>query len=139
MAETMTDSSRRSAPGRLVSRLLLVAACCTLWTATTRVASAADFTPAKNPDWCHERYRCLTIEDYATMTTIKLQLDADNEKLRFQMRHNLSRFWKTVGVEYELNDHKYHPYATFGVGVGKADVWVGFAGDNPQAGVGWRF
>lgn len=54
---------------------------------TADAASSNGFKPAPQPEWCHPGYRCLTIDDYARMTTIKIDLQEEVKKLKASSRH----------------------------------------------------
>lgn len=69
----------------LVLLILLRASSGTAFAAETKPETTLD--PKPNPDWCHPRFRCLTIEDYAEMTVIKLNLAEALRKEKTRARH----------------------------------------------------
>lgn len=92
---------------------------------------------------------CLTREEAAQDKLVRLgltdqiiDLKEENQKLRARVPTGLRKFvkpWATIGAEKLLNTNEYKPYGLAGLSVGKVDVWGGFFGDSPAAGVGWRW
>jgi len=54
---------------------------------TANAATSNGFKPKPNPEWCQPGYRCLQIDDYAHMTTIKINLEEEVAKLKAGNRH----------------------------------------------------
>jgi hypothetical protein len=50
-------------------------------------AAGADWKPAPNPSNCPAGYRCLTVEDYTRMTSIKAALEEDLKAERRKRKH----------------------------------------------------
>lgn len=82
MSTSASSSILRTIATRLVVGILLLAPC--------EHAFAADSKPivlAPNPEWCRPGYRCLTIDDYAAMTVVKVNLEERVSKLQSRARH----------------------------------------------------
>ena len=122
----------------------VIAVFCTLLVGSYTIVGAVDLKD--NPLDCPKRadgtykYRCLTADEYASLTEQYLEVRGQYRKLRWQKDHfgNIFRPWVVVGAEKLPNVGEYHPYGLAGMDIGRVSLWGGFFGDEPAYGVGWR-